>query len=112
MEFDIYKEVKRAIKDALSEWYNENKQKINNTSGIDPEGNTLLTVIQFTQKHPFITIGGIRDRLNHRKWNKFEKCMSKVGRKILIKEKEALEYFANPPPESGRTYNRKRYGHH
>ncbi len=111
MEIDIYKEVKRAIKDGLSEWYKENKEMIHNHSGTCEDGSMLLTVKQFVEKHPFITIGGIRNTLCHRQYNKFEACMSKAGKKVLIKEKEALEYFNNPPKEVSWTYDRKRYGH-
>ncbi len=111
MEIDIYKELKRAIKDALNEWYQENKEEISGAHEICEDGSALLTVNQFAKKHPFITIGGIRARLSSREFNKFDKCVSKVGRRVLIKEKEALEYFANPPPECKWEYDRKKYGH-
>lgn len=106
MKLDIYDEMKKAIKDALSEWWNENQKKIEGIYSKTDDGETLLTIKQFCQKHTFISDGGIRSVLYCREYNKFNKCISKSGRRILIHEKKALEYFSNPPPERSWTYDR------
>jgi hypothetical protein len=110
MQIDLYEEIKKAIKDALTEWHEENKTKMKEIHSVDEQGSNLLTVKQFVQKHPFTSVGSLYHRFFCREYNKFDNCCSKIGRKILIKEKEALEYFANPPPESNWTYDKKKYG--
>lgn len=109
MNIDLYSEMKRAIKDALSEWYEENKNSLEQVHSKNEVGDSLLTVKQFCKKHPFISEGGIRSKLYYREFNKFNGCVSRSGRKILIKEKEALEWFSNSPPEAGWTYDENKY---
>jgi hypothetical protein len=111
MKIEIHEEIKSAIKEALTEWFKENKSLIHGIHSQTEDGSNLLTVAQFAKKHPFITIGGLRDKLNFRDYNGLGKCISKAGRKVLIKEKEALEWFSNPPPEANWKYDHKKYGH-
>ncbi len=109
MEIDIYSEIKRAIKDALSEW---NKEKNKFSEKIVPEHaeyNLLFTINQFCEKYKFISKGGLRNRLFFREFNKFNSCISQVGNRIYLKEKETLEYFRNPPPEHNWTYDKKKH---
>jgi hypothetical protein len=109
MNLDIYTELKKAIKDGLTEWYNENKEQLQGEHSKPESSSNILTVNQFCKKHPFITSGGIRNKLYYREYNGFDKCVSKAGRRVLIKEKEALEWFSNPPENATWTYDQKRY---
>lgn len=112
MQIDIYGEIKRAIKDGLTEWWKENKLEVEGIHAKTDDGQNLLTVRQFCEKYSFITQPGLRNKLNFRDWNGLAKCISKPGKRVLIKEKEAIEWFKNPPPEHDWTYDRKRYGPH
>lgn len=111
MNIDLKTEIKQAIKEALTEWVQENEKKPVNV--VKPqevkEENKLLTVKQFIEKYPFISHGGMRHRLNFRQWNKFHGCVSQIGKRIYIKEKEALEWFKNPPPEADWKYDENKY---
>ena len=109
MKIDLYEEMKKAIKDALTEWYSENKNFIQKKPILDEKGSNLLTVEQFCSKHQFISEAGLRGKLNFRDYNRLNQCISKSGRRVLIKEKETLEWFSNPPPEHNWTYDRKKY---
>lgn len=114
MNIDIYSEVKRAFKDALDEWNKENKKNAFTGVFVEPQetNNTfsnLLTVKQFSKKHPFITEAGLRWKLYYREYNGFDKCMSKSGGKILLKEKETIDWFSNPPDNHDWTHNKKKH---
>jgi len=110
MKIEIYEEVKKAFKDALSEWFEENKSKITGVHSKNEDQENLLTKRQFCEKHTFISDGGLRNKLAYREWNKFDSCISKVGKRVLINEKKALEYFKNPPFEVDWTYDKNKYG--
>lgn len=45
---------------------------------------TLLTIRQFCEQNPAFTQGGIRFLIFNKQQNGFDKCMVRVGRKILI----------------------------
>lgn len=109
MNINIYDEVKSAIKDALTEWFKENKNSIEKVHSKTENGSNLLTIRQFCEKHPFIREGGLRAKLYFRDYNGFSKCMAKSGKRVLIKEKEALEWFSNPPPEANWTYDQNQH---
>jgi len=109
MKIDIYEDLKRAFKDGLSEWFKENNTLIEGIHSKNDEGENLLTIKQFCKKHPFISEGGMRFKLFSREWNGLGKCIAQGTRRVLIKEKEALEWFANPPPEANWTYDKNRY---
>ena len=111
MEIDIYSEMKAAIKDALSEWFDENRKQLEDPRIPRAESNTnqLFTVKQFCAKHHFITEGALRQKIFCREYNKFNTCIVNVGRRVLIKEKETLEWFSNPPAEAAWTYDKNKY---
>ena len=109
MQINLYDELKKAIKDALTEWYLENRSSLNQVHSSDENGNNLLTVNQFCAKHKFISEHGLRSKIFNREFNKFDRCMSKTGKRVLIKEKEALEWFSNPPLECNWAYDKKKY---
>lgn len=109
MEINIYEEIKRAFKDALTEWWKENYKLTQNIHSQQEDGNSLLTVRQFCEKHPFITESGMRHKLNYREWNGIDKCISKGIRRVLIKEKEMLDWFHNPPLNANWTYDENKY---
>ena len=46
----------------------------------------LLTVRQFSEKHPAFTQGSLRNLIFNAKQNGFDACLVRVGRKILIDE--------------------------
>ena len=46
----------------------------------------LLSVKQFCAKHPWATRGGLRQLLFNRKENGFDKCVVRLGRKLLLDE--------------------------
>ena len=109
MIIDLHEILKKSIKDALTEWVKENKYLIEGIHSKQENGTNLLTVKQFCQKHPFISEAGMRHKLFYREYNGMDKCISSSKRKVLIKEKEILEYFANPPPNASWTYNENKY---
>ena len=51
---------------------------------------SLLTVKQFSQKHPAFPEGGMRYRIFHADKNGFDRCIRRVGAKVLIDE---LQFF-------------------
>jgi len=108
MNIDLYSELKRAIKDALTEWYQENQGPLKVAKSDDDKQN-LFTVKQFCERNKFISEGALRNKLFNREYNKFDKCISVVGRKILVNEKLALDYFSNPPVEAGWYYDKNKY---
>ena len=114
MKIELYEEIKMAVKDALKEFYKEIKNKTPvidfHAQSHDTATENLLTVKQFAKKHPFVSEGSIRNKCFNSEWSKFNICISRVGRKILIKEKTTLEWFSNPPPEADWTYDKKKYG--
>ena len=109
MNIELYTEIKKAIKDGLSEWYSENIKNINVANNISENEEKLFTIKKFTESYPFISENGLRHRIFCGEYNKFNKCFSRVGRRILIKEKETLDYFSNPPPEANWTYDKNKH---
>lgn len=108
MNIDLYSEIKKAVKDALKELQEEN-QACALSEPEKPSGVVLLTIKQFCSKHPFISPGSLYALTSNYEYNKFDSCIARAGRKILIKEKEALEYFSNPPKEFNWTYDHEKY---
>ena len=51
-----------------------------------PAQRVLLTVSQFSQKHPAFSVPSLRWLLFHRKTNGFDKAVLNVGRRVLIDE--------------------------
>lgn len=100
---DIQLIIKNAVVEALSEFFTDkNMPKVFAKSHEKPL-DAFLSVKQFCEKHKFISVGGLRDLIFHREYNGFSIVISKVGRKILINEKAALDWFKDPPPESKKT---------
>lgn len=54
---------------------------------------TLLTVRQFSEKHPAFPEGGLRYNIFHADTNGFKKCIRRVGRKILLDEGEVFRWI-------------------
>ena len=50
----------------------------------------LLTVKQFSEKHAAFPEGGMRYRIFHSDKNGFDRCIRRVGAKVLINE---IEFF-------------------
>jgi len=109
MNIDLHGILKSAIKDALTEWTKENSNLLEGVHSKEESGSNILTVKQFCEKHPFISEGGMRAKLNVREWNGMDKCIAQGTRRVLIKEKEMLDWFANPPPNAHWTYNENKY---
>ena len=53
--------------------------------------NVYLTVKQFSQKHPAFPEGGLRHIIFHAETNGFNKCIRRIGKKVLINEKLFFE---------------------
>lgn len=53
---------------------------------------TLLTVRQFTEKHPAFSQGGLRYIIFHAHENGFAKCIRRIGRKVLLDERAAFQW--------------------
>ena len=51
---------------------------------------TLLNVKQFSEKYPAFHEGGMRYRIFHADKNGFDRCICRVGAKVLIDE---IEFF-------------------
>ena len=56
---------------------------------------TLLTVKQFTQKHPAFPIGGLRHRIFYAKQNGLEAAgvLVRNGRRILLNEERFFDWL-------------------
>lgn len=52
----------------------------------------LMTVRQFSQKHPAFPEGGLRYNIFHSESNGFSKCIRRVGRKVLLDEAEVFRW--------------------
>jgi hypothetical protein len=109
MNIDLHEILKSAIKAALTEWTKENSHLLEGIHSKTENGSNVLTVKQFCAKHPFITEGGMRHKLNLRQWNGLDKCIANGTRRILIKEKEMLDWFENPPPNADWAYDENKY---
>lgn len=64
---------------------------INNQTQENPQ--TLLTIKQFSREYPAFTIGGLRHLIFHADQNGFNKCIRRVGRKILIHVPSFFEWI-------------------
>ena len=58
---------------------------------------TLLTVNQFTERHPFATQGGLRFQIFNAKENGLEKsgALVRLGRRVLIDEAKYFDWIEN-----------------
>ncbi len=52
----------------------------------------LLTVNQFSEKHPAFTNGSLRALIFNEKQNGFSKCIRRIGGRVLINEKDFFEW--------------------
>lgn len=59
---------------------------------------TLLTVRQFTEKHPAFSEGGLRYIIFHAEKNGFVKCIRRIGRKVLLDEKSVFQWVDEQNP--------------
>jgi hypothetical protein len=51
------------------------------------------TVNQFCDKHPFITLGGLRANIFHAESNGLNNALRRIGRKILIDEDAYFDWL-------------------
>lgn len=51
---------------------------------------SLLTVRQFSEKHPAFSEGSLRFIIFHAHKNGFKRCIRRVGRKVLLDEAEVF----------------------
>lgn len=103
MTIDLHAIIKNAVKDALEEYSQEFSHEPNSKDKIQNNESPLLTIKQFCQKHTFISSSAIRALIFHSEYNGFHIVFSRIGRKILIDEQKALNWFKDPPPESKTT---------
>ncbi|MGI6458540.1 MAG: hypothetical protein ACOX5J_00315 [Candidatus Hydrogenedentales bacterium] len=61
----------------------------------------LLSVSQFCNKHEWATIGGLRHLLFNREANGFDKCVVRLGRKILLDEAAVFAWLERHGREGG-----------
>lgn len=54
---------------------------------------SLLTVKQFSQKHPAFPEGGMRHRIFYADGTGFNNCIRRVGAKVLIDEKAFFKWI-------------------
>ncbi len=54
---------------------------------------SLLSVSQFCAKHEWATPGGIRHLLFNRETNGFNRCVVRLGRKILLNEEAVFAWL-------------------
>tara|TARA_B100001750_G_C15433593_1_gene559636 strand:- start:578 stop:772 length:195 start_codon:yes stop_codon:yes gene_type:complete len=54
---------------------------------------TLLTVRQFSQKHPAFPEGGLRFLIFNAEKNGFSACIRRMGRKVLIDEEAFFDWI-------------------
>ncbi len=54
---------------------------------------SLLTVKQFSQKYPAFPEGGMRYRIFYADKNGFDRCIRRVGAKVLIVEAEFFKWI-------------------
>lgn len=57
----------------------------------------LLTVKQFSQKHPAFSEASLRYHIFNEQQNGLSKAILRLGRKILIKEDAFFEWVENQP---------------
>ncbi len=53
----------------------------------------LLSVTQFCERYEWATVGGIRHLLFNRETNGFNKCVVRLGRKILLNEEAVFAWL-------------------
>jgi len=58
-----------------------------------PETRNLLTVRQFSQKHPAFPESGLRYTIFHESQNGFAKCIRRIGRKVLLDEQAVFHWI-------------------
>ncbi len=56
-----------------------------------------LTVKQFSQKHPWVSEGGLRHVINFAEYTEFKTAIKRCGRKVLIDEDAYLKIISNNP---------------
>jgi len=100
MTIDIYNIIKSAVKDALKEHAQELGMQEKYKTDSEENSSPLLTIKQFSEKHPFASQASLRSLIFHSEYNGFHIVFLRVGSKILIDEKRALEWFKNPPPKA------------
>ncbi len=70
---------------------NANNTPINEQTPNGPP--CLLTVKQFCQRHAWATPGGIRHLIFYGSSNGFDKCIRRLGRRVLLDEAQVFEWL-------------------
>lgn len=73
------------------------KVKLEKVDKIIPYTTNMFTVTQMSNRHPAFSISSLRALIFCAKNNNFEKCIKRVGRKVLILEDEFLKWVAGNP---------------
>lgn len=66
---------------------------MNTTTQSQKAERTLLTVRQFSEKHPAFTEGSLRFNIFNAHANGFKHCIRRIGRKILLDEAEVFNWI-------------------
>lgn len=53
---------------------------------------TLLTVRQFSEKHPAFPQGSLRNLIFHAETNGFKPCVRRINSKVLLDEQEVFRW--------------------
>lgn len=56
------------------------------------EPRTLLTVRQFSEKHPAFPQGSLRNLIFHAEANGFKRCVRRINSKVLLDEQEVFRW--------------------
>ncbi len=88
----IYKKINDAVK-ILCEVYDilNSNEEINNND--DKNINKFLAISEFTKKYPEFTQGKLRHFIHQNTNNFKEKCISRVGTKIYIREDAFFDWI-------------------
>ena len=69
-----------------------------------PPSTTLYTIAQFSERHPFISQGGLRFQIFNSKDNDLEQlgALVRLGKRVLINEPKYFEWIDSQQDDSGK----------
>ena len=75
-----------------------------NATDIHTPSTTLYTVAQFSERHPFISQGGLRFQIFNSKENDLEKsgALVRLGKRVLINESKYFDWIDSQQVDSGK----------